>query len=140
MVVFFGLTNSLVTFQAMINMIFQKLIIAHKITIYMDDILIFSKSMAEHIHIFYQVFQILCDNDLYIKPEKHEFYKEKLNYLGYTISKDYITIKNSKVDTKKDWPIICMVQDICSFLGLGNFYRRTKNKIGLTNAKKPLNV
>ena len=84
-VMFFGLTNSPATFQAMMNMIFRDLIIARKITVYMDDILIFSKSMAKHILIINQVLQILCNNDLYLKPEKCEFYKDKLNYLVFTI-------------------------------------------------------
>ena len=67
------------------NMIFRDLIIARKITVYMDDILIFSKSMAKHILIINQVLQILCNNDLYLKLEKCEFYKDKLNYLVFTI-------------------------------------------------------
>ena len=82
----------------MINMIFWDLIIARKIMVYMDNILIFSKSMAEHIMVINQVLQILCDNDLYLKPKKYEFYKEKLNYLGFTISKDHIAMEDSKVD------------------------------------------
>ena len=56
---FFGLTNSPVAFQAIMNMIFQDLIVNRKIMVYMDNILIFSKSMAEHINIINQVLQIL---------------------------------------------------------------------------------
>ena len=108
----------------MMNMIFQDLIIARKITVYMDDILIFSKSMAEHILIINQVLQILCKNDLYLKPKKCEFYKERLNYLGFTISKNHITMEDSKVDAIRDWPIPYTIHDIQSFLGTGNFYRR----------------
>ena len=102
MVMFFGLTNSPATFQAMMNMIFQDLIIARKITVYMDDILIFSKSMAEHVLIINQVLQILRNNDLYLKPEKCEFYKNKLNYLGFTISKDHVAMEDSKVNAIRD--------------------------------------
>ena len=123
-VMFFGLTNSPATFQAMMNMIFQDLILARKITVYMDDILIFSKSMAEHILIINQVFQILCDNNLYLKSEKCEFYKTKLNYLRFTISKDHIAMEDSKVDAIREWPIPRTIRDIRSFLGTGNFYRR----------------
>ena len=111
-VIFFGLTNSLATFQAMMNMIFQDLIIAQKITVYMDDILIFSKSMAEHIMVINQVLQILCDNDLYLKPKKCEFYKDKLNYLRFIISKDHITMEDSKVDAIREWQTPCTVYDI----------------------------
>ena len=123
-VMFFGLTNSPATFQVMMNMIFRDLIITRKIMVYIDNILIFSKSMAEHILIINQVLQILHDNDLYLKPEKCEFYKEKLNYLGFTISKDHVAMEDSKVDAIRDWPTPRTVRDIRSFLGTGNFYRR----------------
>ena len=66
--------------------------------VYIDDILIFSRSMAEHIDVINQVLQILHDNDFYLKPKKYEFYKKKLNYLGFTISKDHVTMEDSKVD------------------------------------------
>ena len=66
--------------------------------VYMDNILIFSKSMVEYINVINQVLQILYENNLYLKPKKCKFYKEKLNYLGFTIFKDYITIKDSKVN------------------------------------------
>ena len=79
-------------------MIFQDLIVNRKIMVYMDNILIFSKSMAEHINIINQVLQILHNNNLYLKPEKCEFYKEKLNYLRFTISKDHIAMEDSMVD------------------------------------------
>ena len=106
------------------NMIFQDLIIAQKITVYMDDILIFSKSMAEHIMVINQVLQILCDNDLYLKPKKCEFYKDKLNYLRFIISKDHITMEDSKINAIREWQTLHTVHDIWSFMGLGNFYRR----------------
>ena len=109
---FFSLTNSPATFQAMMNMIFQDLILARKITVYMDDILIFSKSMAEHILIINQVLQILRNNDLYLKPEKCEFYKEKLNYLGFMISKDHVAMEDAKIDAIRDWPIPRTIHDI----------------------------
>ena len=111
-VMFFGLTNSPATFQAMMNMIFQDLIIARKITVYMDNILIFSKTMAEHVQIINQVLQILHDNDLYLKPKKCEFYKDELNYLGFTISKDHVAMEDSKVDAIRDWPIPHTIRDI----------------------------
>ena len=97
-VMFFGLTNSPATFQAMMNYIFQDLMFARKITVYMDDILIFTATTAEHIVVVRKVLQILHDNDLYLKPEKCEFHKDKLNYLGYTISKDHVAMEDSKID------------------------------------------
>lgn len=128
---FFGLTNSPATFQAMMNYIFQDLILARKITVYMDDILIFMATTAEHIVVIWKVLQILRDNDLYLKPEKCKFHKDKLNYLEYTISKDHVTMEDSKIDAIQKWPIPRIVRDIQSFLGLGNFYRRFIDKFSL---------
>ena len=105
-------------------MIFQDLIIARKIMVYIDNILIFSKSMVEHIMVINQVLQILHDNDLYLKSKKCKFYKDKLNYLGFTILKDHIAMEDSKVDAIRDWLIPRIVRDICSFLGLRNFYKK----------------
>ena len=59
LVMFFGLTNSLATFQTMMNALFKDLIYARKVAIYMDDILVFSKTMEEHIKTVQQVLQIL---------------------------------------------------------------------------------
>ena len=86
----------------------------------MDNILIFTKTKAEHIMMVKQVLQTLRDNNLYLKPKKCEFHKEKLNYLGYTILKDYVAIEDSKVKAIEDWPVPCTVHDICSFLRLGH--------------------
>ena len=60
LVMFFGLTNSPVTFQTMMNALFKNLIYAGKVAIYMDDILIFSKTMEEHIQTVQHILQILC--------------------------------------------------------------------------------
>ena len=59
LVIFFGLTNSLATFQTMMNTLFKDLIYAGKVAIYIDNILVFSKTMEEHIKIVQQVLQIL---------------------------------------------------------------------------------
>ena len=65
--------------------------------VYIDDILIFSKTIAEHVAVIKQVLQILYNN-LYLKPEKWKFHKEKLNYLRYTIAKDHVVMEDSKID------------------------------------------
>ena len=70
-VMFFGLTNSPATFQAMMNYIFQDLILARKIMVYMDDILIFTATTAEHIVVVRKVLQILRNNDLSILYVTH---------------------------------------------------------------------
>ena len=88
LVMFFGLCNSPATFQTMMNMIFHNLIIAQVITVYIDDILVFTKTIEEHKQVMAQVMQILLDNDLFLKPMKCYFEVVTVEYLGFIISVD----------------------------------------------------
>ena len=124
LVMFFRLTNSLVTFQMMMNTLFKDLIYVGKMAIYMDNILVFSKTMEEHIKIVWQVLQILQDNDLYLQPSKCYFHKKKINYLGYVISYRHPEMDPIKVAGITDWPMPTKVKEVQSFLGFCNFYHR----------------
>jgi Reverse transcriptase (RNA-dependent DNA polymerase) len=73
LVMFFGLTNSPATFQTMMNDIFRDLIMEGAVCVYLDDILIFSKSLVDHQTVVCHVLQCLCEHQLYLKPEKCEF-------------------------------------------------------------------
>jgi Reverse transcriptase (RNA-dependent DNA polymerase) len=84
-VMFFGLTNSPATFQTMMNHILRDLISEGKVAVYLDDILIFTKDLIEHRGIVSRVLQILRENKLSLKPQKCEFEKEEMRYLGMII-------------------------------------------------------
>jgi len=73
---FFGMTNSLATFQTIINDIFRNLIAEGIVVVYLDDILIFTKMKEEHVQAVQQVLQVLKENKLFLRPEKCEFYKQ----------------------------------------------------------------
>jgi len=73
---FFGMTNSLATFQTMINDIFWNLIAEGIVVVYLDDILIFTKMKEEHVQAVQQVLQVLKENKLFLHLEKCEFYKQ----------------------------------------------------------------
>jgi len=75
LVKFFGITNSPATFQTMMNNIFRNLIVEGIVVVYLDDILIFTKTKEEHVQIVRQVLQVLKENKLFLCPEKCEFYK-----------------------------------------------------------------
>ncbi len=81
-VMFFGLTNSPATFQWMMNDIFRDLIGEGKVTVYLDDILIYSKNLKEHREITKRVLQRLRENNLFLKAEKCEFEVLETEYLG----------------------------------------------------------
>ena len=95
-VMFFGLCNAPATFQAFMNSIFKELIHRDVVVIYLDDILIFSRTREAHRQIVRQVFQILCDNRLFLKPQKCEFETTSVKYLGHIIGNGEV-----RMDPKK---------------------------------------
>jgi len=123
-VMFFGLCNSPATFQAMMDSIFEDKIHEGWITVYMDDILIFSKDKKALEEQTKRVLQKLRDNDPYLKPKKCFFCLEKIEYLGMIIEEGRISMDPTKLKGIHDWPEPKMIKRIRSFIGFGNFYRR----------------
>jgi hypothetical protein len=123
-VMFFGLCNSPTTFQSMMNHLFKDLIDHNVVVVYMDDILIYTQDLEEHRKITEEVLKILKNNDLYLKPEKCEFEKTKIEYLGLIISENHVEMDKVKVQGILDWPTPQKVKDVQAFLGFANFYRR----------------
>ena len=121
---FFGLTNSPATFQTLMNSIFGDLIAAGKVAVYLDDILIFTSTREEHREITQEVLRRLEEYDLYLRPEKCEFGKEEVKYLGLLISEGKVCMDPVKVAAVKDWAAPKSVCDVRGFLGFANFYRR----------------
>lgn len=121
---FFGLTNSPATFQWMMNDIFKDLIAEGKVTIYLDDILIFTKHLNEHQRIVRRILQRLRENKLFLKAEKCEFEVLETEYLGVIISQDSIQMDPVKVAGITEWPTPTKKKELQSFLGFTNFYRK----------------
>jgi hypothetical protein len=119
----FGLTNAPSVFQRFMNDIFHDMVDICVI-VYLDDILIFSDNEEQHIHQVSEVLRRLEKNDLHLKPEKCEFHTKTVEYLGFIISPDGITMDPRKVKTIQDWPVPTCVKEVQSFLGFANFYRR----------------
>ncbi|SJL08820.1 uncharacterized protein ARMOST_12191 [Armillaria ostoyae] len=123
-VMFFGLTNSPATFQWMMNDIFKDLIATGKITVYLDDILIFSKTLEEHRKITHRVLALLRKHKLFLKAEKCEFEVLETKYLGVIISEGSIRMDPIKLAGIAEWPAPTKKKELQSFLGFANFYRR----------------
>ena len=123
-VMFFGLCNSPATFQRMMNHILWNEVNEGWCKVYMDDILIGAKTTPEIVVRTLRVLKIMEENDLYLKPEKCEFEKTKVEYLGYLISHNLIEMDPKKLAGISDWPIPKNLRQVRSFLGFGNFYRR----------------
>jgi transposase InsO family protein len=124
-VVPFGLTNAPATFQAYINRALRGLVDDFCI-VYLDDILIFSKTEEEHYQHLELVIERLRRAELYANPKKCEFFKPEVEYLGFLVNKNGLRMDPSRVRTISDWrnhPPKTF-RDIQVFIGFCNFYRR----------------
>ena len=96
-VMYFGMTNSPATFQALMNSVFADLIAKGEVAIYMDDILIYSKHLKEHCQVVQEVLKRLEHYNLYLKPKKCEFEKDSMEYLGMIICPGEVQLDPGKV-------------------------------------------
>uniref|UniRef100_A0A0W0GF46 Reverse transcriptase-rnase h-integrase n=1 Tax=Moniliophthora roreri TaxID=221103 RepID=A0A0W0GF46_MONRR len=100
---FFGLTNSPATFQALMNSIFVDLIAKGRVAVYLDDILIYSTTLEEHHQTTHEVLRRLQENDLYLRPEKCEFDQKQVEYLGMVIYEGQVSMDPVKVHAVREW-------------------------------------
>ena len=121
-VMFFGLTNLSVIFQAMINKLLRDLINTEKVAAFIDDVIVGTDSEEEHDEIVAEIIKRLEENDLYIKPEKCKQKVRKVGFLGVVIGPDGIKMEKDKAKGILDWLTPKYVKDIQKFLGLANYY------------------
>ena len=123
-VMFFGLTNSLATFQAMINDILRDLIDAGDVAAFMDNVLVGTENKKKHNEIVKEVLRRMEENNLCIKPEKCIWKVRRIGFLEVIIEPNRIKMEKKKVDGVLSWPEPKNVKDVRKFLGLANYYRR----------------
>uniref|UniRef100_A0A3B3DPC6 Gypsy retrotransposon integrase-like protein 1 n=1 Tax=Oryzias melastigma TaxID=30732 RepID=A0A3B3DPC6_ORYME len=119
----FGLCNAPSVFQAFVNDIFRDML-QKNVIVYIDDILVYSKTLDEHVSHVRQVLQRLIKNNLYAKREKCVFHQTSISFLGYVIGAQGVAMDQSKVDAVLNWPQPTNVKELQRFLGFANFYRR----------------
>ena len=132
----FGLTNAPATFQHLMESCLGELHLNWCI-IYLDDIIIHSRTLEEHIVRLRGVFERLRTAGLKLKPSKCTFFKDEIAYLGHIISKQGIEVDPKKVEVIRKWPKPRTVTDVRSFLGFTNYYR--KFMFCYAQITKPLN-
>ena len=123
-VMFFGMTNSPITFQGMMNEILRDMINEGKVAAFVDDVLIGTETEKGHNELVEEVLKRLEENDLYVKPEKCTWKVQKVNFLGVVMDEGKIEMEEDKVAGVLNWPIPKTVRDVRKFLGLANYYRR----------------
>ena len=119
----FGLTNAPATFMTLMQNVLRPLL-DKCVIVYLDDILVYSKSHTEHEHHLKAVLQLLREHQLYGKLSKCEFGQAAVEYLGHIVSADGISVEPKKVQAVLQWPEPKDRQQLMQFLGLSNYYRR----------------
>ncbi|XP_058733135.1 uncharacterized protein LOC131604728 [Vicia villosa] len=119
----FGVSNAPGVFMEYMNRIFHSYMDKF-IVVFIDDILIYSKSEEDHTEHLRIALQVLKDNKLFAKFSKCEFWMETVSFLGHVISGDGIAVDPSKISAVLQWEPTKTVTEIRSFLGLAGYYRR----------------
>ncbi|CAI7811424.1 unnamed protein product [Closterium sp. NIES-53] len=119
----FGLTNAPATFQAEMNHILRPLL-DECVVVYLDDILIYSRDMKQHIEHLRRVFEILRREKFYVKLSKSEFALKKVQFLGHMVSAQGIHVDPKKIEAVRTWKTPENVKELQQFLGFANYYNR----------------
>lgn len=119
----FGLCNAPACFQALINDVLRDYLNIF-IFVYLDDILIYSKSLPEHQRHVRLVLQRLLENRLFVKAEKCEFHQPSVTFLGHVLEAGQVRPSKDKIKAVLEWPVPETRKQLQRFLGFANFYRR----------------
>ncbi|CAI5484175.1 unnamed protein product [Closterium sp. Yama58-4] len=92
--------------------------------VYLDDILIYSKNMKEHVEHLRKVFEILRKNKFYVKLSKSDFALKKVQFLGHMVSAEGVHVDPRKIEAVKKWKVPENVKELQQFLGFANYYNR----------------
>ena len=132
----FGLCNAPATFQRLMERCMGDLNLRDCL-IYLDDIVIFSKTFEEHMEKLKAVFQRLHEHGLKLKPSKCELFRSQVVYLGHVVSKEGIHTDPAKIEAVQNWPVPQCTKDVRKFLGFTGYYRRFIK--GYAAIARPLN-
>ncbi|GJV02083.1 putative nucleotidyltransferase, ribonuclease H [Tanacetum coccineum] len=119
----FGLTNAPVTFCTLMNKLLHPFLDKF-VVVYLDNIVVYSHTLEEHVLHLKQVFQVLRDNELYVKLKKCYFAQDEVEFLGHKIKDGGLMMDGAKIKAIQDWEPPTKVMKLRSFLGLVNYYRR----------------
>jgi len=123
-VMYFGLTNSSITFQTMMNDLFRDLINQGDTATFINDILVATDTREGYDELVEEVLKRLAKNDLFVKLEKCKWKVREIEFLGVVIGPRGVEMQKEKVEGVLNWPAPRNVKEVQKFLGLANYYRR----------------
>ena len=129
----FGLTNAPAVFMDLMNRVFRPFLDAFVI-VFIDDILVYSRSEEEHAGHLRTVLDTLRQQQLYAKLSKCEFWLTSVAFLGHVIGADGVRVDSQKIEAVKNWPRPTTPTEVRSFLGLAGYYRRFIEKFASISA------
>jgi hypothetical protein len=119
----FGLANAPATFQAMMNEVLREFL-DQGVVVYIDDVLIYTKNMEEHITLTRRVLKKIKEYGLAIAAHKSSFHVQRIEFLGYILTPAGVEMSKEKVETVLEWSPPTNVKGVQAFMGFANFYRR----------------
>ena len=119
----FGLTNAPAVFMDLMNRVFHDCLDKF-LVVFIDDILIYSKTKEENDEHLKFVLQRLREKKLYAKFSKCEFWLDQVSFLGHIVSQKGISVDPSKIEVVIEWPRPTTVKEVRSFLGLARYYMK----------------
>jgi hypothetical protein len=117
-----GLTNAPAAFMSLMEKTFREELDKF-VVLFLDDILIFSETLDEHIAHLRTVLQRLRDNKLFAKRSKCQFFRSEVEFLGHFVGRDGLRMVNDKIKAVVDWPTPATQKEVEQFLGLAGYYR-----------------
>lgn len=126
----FGLTGPPATFQGLMNTVFSPLL-RKGVLVFIDDILVYSSTLDEHVTLLRQVLQLLTQHNLKVKRSKCTFAQSSLVYLGHVISCAGVSTDPKNIQAVQRWPVPVIVKEVRGFLGLAGYYRKFVRYFGV---------
>jgi transposase InsO family protein len=132
----FGIKNAPATFQREMQRVFKERLYKG-VLVFVDDILIYSSTVEEQVELVEFVLRRLQEEGYYASPDKCEWFKDKVSFLGHVISGEGIEVQAHKVKAVREWPVPQTKRDVRAFLGMAGYYRRFIHEYG--RIASPLN-
>ena len=118
-----GLTNAPATFMHLMNQIFREYL-DQFVIVFLDDVLIYSRTLAEHRRHVRLALDVLRKHQLFAKDSKCEFFRDHIDFLGHRVDREGVHMMEDKVRAIREWPTPTSIEEVRSFLGMVGYYRK----------------